>query len=433
MIPLHKIHEHTNWETLLSRPTTISKQNLFAVVKPIFDDIAQRGMQAVADYTKQFDHWEGDAVAIQPEEIKTSYRYLSDELREAIQLAAKNIRTFHRSQWRKISRIQTTEGVSCWQKEVPVEKVGLYVPGGTAPLLSTVLMLGIPAQIAKCKNVILCTPPSSQGTIAPEILFAASVCNIQQIYKVGGIQAIAALSLGTEEIPKVDKIFGPGNAYVTAAKQYAFLKGTAIDLPAGPSEVLIVGDDTANPQFIAADMLAQLEHGTDSQAICIATSIPLAERVIQEISRLKKQLPRHEILDKSIQHTVIIACPSFPTIIEMVNFYAPEHLILSMEKANNIAGAILNAGSIFLGHYTPESLGDYAIGTNHTLPTHGAARAWSGITLNDFTKTITYQKANKRGFLALAPTVETMAAAEKLEAHRMSVSLRRKYLSKEPL
>ncbi|KIA83241.1 histidinol dehydrogenase [Kaistella solincola] len=415
------------WEILLQRPV-LEKANLRNTVQEIFSEVRNAGDFALKKYSEKFDQVNLKNLAVSPEEIEFATKEVSDELKNAIAQAKENIFKFHFAQKEKSVEIETTEGVVCWRESRPIEKVGLYIPGGTAPLFSTVLMLAIPAQIAGCKEIILCTPPQKNGTINPAILYAASLCGVSKIFKVGGAQAIAALTFGTESIPKVDKIFGPGNQYVTQAKQLATEYNVAIDLPAGPSEVLVIADESANPTFCAADLLSQAEHGTDSQVIFIATDEQILEETLAEIEKQVLELPRREIAKITLNSSQFILAKSVEQAIEISNFYAPEHLILAVDNPRNYVCKITNAGSVFLGNYTPEAAGDYASGTNHTLPTNGFAKNYSGVSLDSFVKKMTVQEISKKGILKIGKTIEVMAEAEGLFAHKNAVSLRLKSL-----
>ncbi|MGM0580833.1 MAG: histidinol dehydrogenase [Bacteroidota bacterium] len=412
-----------SWEKLLKRPTE-SLSDIRKVVQPIMEEVQTKGDQALKAYTKKFDGIELGKLLVTQTEIKTASSQISTELKEAIKVAQNNISKFHKAQKIAPLKIETMPGVLCERKSVAIPKVGLYIPGGTAPLFSTVLMLAIPAKIAGCKEIVLCSPPDKEGNIHPAILYAAEVAGITQIFKVGGAQAIAALAYGTESIPKVDKIFGPGNQYVTAAKQLASLEAVAIDMPAGPSEVLVYADDKADPAFISADLLSQAEHGVDSQVIFVTTSTDMLSALQKEIYHQLSELPRWEIADRCLQNSAVIILKDEKECIDLINLYAPEHLILLAKNARRIADQIENAGSIFLGYYTPESAGDYASGTNHTLPTNGAARAYSGVSLDSFVKNITYQEITPEGLQNLGPHVEIMAEAESLIAHKNAVTVR---------
>lgn len=411
------------WNKILQRPT-FDDSSLNNTVQEVLNEVKRRGDQAVLAYEKKFDHVELSSLLVSEQEISDAEKLVSDELKKAIKTAKQNIDTFHTSQKISIKKIETTSGVTCWQKAVGIEKVGLYVPGGTAPLFSTVLMLAIPAKIAGCKDIILCSPPNKEGKIHPAILFAAREAGVSKIYKAGGIQAIGAMAYGTESIPKVYKIFGPGNQYVMKAKQLVSIKDAAIDMPAGPSEVLVIADETANPGFVAADLLSQAEHGSDSQVILLSTSEELIAKVEKEVVAQLEALPRKDLAKKALMHSKLILLSSEDELIEMSNQYAPEHLIVQTENYMDIAEKIINAGSVFLGHYTPESAGDYASGTNHTLPTNGYAKAYSGVNLDSFTKKITFQEITKEGIDHLGEAIEVMAENEELFAHKNAVTLR---------
>lgn len=411
------------WQAILARPT-FDIASLHATVSSILADVRARRDEAVKEYGEKFDKIKLDKLAVDQAEIEASENLVSEDLKNAIRTAKSNIDKFHSSQKFESRKIETTQGVTCWQKAVAIEKVGLYIPGGTAPLFSTVLMLAIPAKIAGCKEIILCTPPDREGKVNPAILFAAKEAGVSKIFKVGGTQAIGAMAYGTQSIPKVYKIFGPGNQYVMAAKQLVSLKDVAIDMPAGPSEVQVIADSTANPAFIAADLLSQAEHGVDSQVILTTTSEAIVELVLLEIEKQLEQLPRKEIAQKALENSKLILLKSDAEIVEMTNEYAPEHLIIETSNYMELANQIVNAGSIFLGHYTPESAGDYASGTNHTLPTNGYATAYSGVNLDSFVKKITFQEITKEGIQKLGSTIEIMAENEQLYAHKNAVTLR---------
>lgn len=406
----------------LKRPE-LNSVNLESLVKEVFEQVKSNGDKAIVDFVKQFDQIELNDLKVSQEEIEEATKGISIELKQAIETAAANIRIFHAAQQEKVQIIETMPGVNCWRKSVGIEKVGLYIPGGTAPLFSTVLMLGIPANIAGCKQVVLCTPCGKDGKVHPAILFAAQLTGISEIYKIGGIQAIAATTLGTETIPKVYKIFGPGNQYVTAAKQYAQKLGLAIDMPAGPSEVMLVADNSAVPQFIAADLLSQAEHGSDSQVVLVTTDQELVIKVGEELKMQLEQLPRKELAEKALENSVALVVQQ-AEICSIINTYAPEHLILQTCFNDELIDGIINAGSVFIGNYTPESAGDYASGTNHTLPTNGNAKQYSGVSLDSFVKKITFQEITKVGIQNIGSTIELMAQAEGLEAHRNAVTLR---------
>lgn len=414
-----------DWKTLLSRPA-LDNSSLTETVTAVLDDIKSRGDVAVKEYELKFDKVQLDSLQVSESELAEAESLVADELKDAIRLAKGNIEKFHAAQDHELPRIETMPGVTCWQKAMPIEKVGLYIPGGTAPLFSTVLMLAIPAKIAGCKEIVLCTPPAKNGKVHPAVLFAAKVAGVSKIFKIGGVQAIGSMAYGTESVPKVYKIFGPGNQYVTAAKQRVSLKDVAIDMPAGPSEVEVIADETANPSFVAADLLSQAEHGVDSQAVCITTSKDLAEKVLAEVDRQLQLLPRKEIAEKSVANSKIILVKNLDEVIDVTNEYAPEHLIISTANYMQIAERITNAGSIFLGHLTPESAGDYASGTNHTLPTNGYAKAYSGVNLDSFRKKITYQEITPNGLQLIGNAIEIMAENEQLFAHKNAVTLRMK-------
>ncbi len=415
--------QHKDWKTLLSRPA-LDNSSLTETVTAVLDDIKSRGDAAVKEYELKFDKVQLDSLQVSESEIAEAETLVAEELKNAIRLAKSNIEKFHAAQDHELPRIETMPGVTCWQKAMPIEKVGLYIPGGTAPLFSTVLMLAVPARIAGCKEIVLCTPPAKNGKVHPAVLFAAKVAGVSKIFKIGGVQAIGSMAYGTESVPKVYKIFGPGNQYVTAAKQRVSLKDVAIDMPAGPSEVEVIADETANPSFVAADLLSQAEHGVDSQAVCITTSKTLAEKVLAEVERQLQLLPRKEIAEKSVANSKIILVKDLEEVIDVTNEYAPEHLIISTSNYMQIAERITNAGSIFLGHLTPESAGDYASGTNHTLPTNGYAKAYSGVNLDSFRKKITYQEITPDGLQRIGNAIEIMAENEQLFAHKNAVTLR---------
>jgi len=408
---------------LLQRPLHESA-NLESVVNEVLTQVKETGDQAVKYLTQKFDDVVLESTAVTPKEITASSNEVASELKTAIQTARENIFRFHKSQQTDNSRIETMPGIECWQKSVGIDKVGFYVPGGTAPLFSSVLMMAVPAQIAGCPEIVLCTPPQKDGRINPVILYTANLCGVTQIFKVGGAQAIAAMAYGTETIPSVYKIFGPGNQYVTTAKQLVSQQGTAIDMPAGPSEVMVVADHTAHPDFVAADLLSQAEHGVDSQVVLLTFSQPFADEVVTAIEKQLADLPRQEIASAALDNSPIIIVDNQEIALKLVNQYAPEHLILAIADVEAFAQKITNAGSVFIGNYTPESVGDYASGTNHTLPTNGYARAYSGLNLDAFVKKITFQKLSKQGLQNIGKTVELMAEAEQLQAHKMAVSIR---------
>ena len=411
------------WKSLLTRPSYDSTL-LFDSVQKVLDAVRIHGDTAVKEFTKQFDNVIPDCVEVTKEEITEAEKSVSVDLKQAIEMARRNIWKFHSVQQQELPEIQTSPGVYCWQKAIAIEKVGLYIPGGTAPLFSTVLMLGIPAQIAECKEVILCTPPNKEGKIHPAVLYAAKVAGIHRIFKIGGAQAIAAMAYGTETVPKVYKIFGPGNQYVTAAKQLVSLRDVAIDMPAGPSEVEVIADETANPVFIAADLLSQAEHGVDSQVILLTVSEKLIEPVLAQLEIQLEQLPRKEFARKALENSKIILLKSLEEAVEMTNEYAPEHLIISTRFYLGVAANIINAGSVFLGNYTPESAGDYASGTNHTLPTNGYAKAYNGVNLDSFIRKVTFQQITQEGLTNLSNAIILMAESEELVAHSNAVKVR---------
>lgn len=411
------------WNKLIKRPA-LDVSSLFGTVQKVLDEVRTQGDEAVKKYGEQFDKVKISDLLVSETEINEAETLVDAELKEAILIAKNNIEKFHEAQKFNGNRIETTTGVTCWQKAVAIEKVGLYIPGGSAPLFSTVLMLAIPAKIAGCKEIVLCSPPNKEGKLHPAILYAAKIAGVSIIVKAGGIQAIAAMAYGTESVPKVYKIFGPGNQYVTAAKQLVSLKEVAIDMPAGPSEVEVIADKNANPEFIAADFLSQAEHGPDSQAILVTTSEEIVEPVVKAVQEQLEKLPRKEITEKALLHSRIIVLKDDTEVIRFTNQYAPEHLIIQTNNYDFIADQITNAGSVFMGAYTPESAGDYASGTNHTLPTNGYARSYSGVNLDSFIKKITFQEITKEGIRNLGNTIEVMAAGEQLDAHRNAVTIR---------
>lgn len=415
------------WSKLLKRPA-IKEKEIRRIVKPILKKVKEKGDKALRLFAFEYDHVELDNILVSSSEIAGIEKNIDKDIREAIKKAYKNIKKFHEAQMTDTLEVETTRGVICKRKNVPIERVGLYVPGGSAPLFSTVLMLAIPAKIAGCKEIIICTPPDRNGKIHPLILYAAKLTGVDKIAKVGGAQAIGALAYGTESVPKVDKIYGPGNQYVTAAKQIVNQKGIAIDMPAGPSEVAVIADHSANPEFIASDLLSQAEHGIDSQVILISTNQDLIRKVIIEIKVLSKALPRKHIIEKSLLNSRFFLVENLDVAVDLSNAYAPEHLIISTENCDALAEKIINAGSVFLGNYTPESAGDYASGTNHTLPTYGYARNHSGVSVDSFVKKITFQKISITGLRNLGPTIELMAEKEELEAHKLAITIRLKNL-----
>lgn len=419
--------DRSQWAELLKRPT-LNTENLFDTVRGIINRVRAEGDVAVLALEEQFDKVKLTSLAVSAEEWQEAESLLTDELKAAIRLAKQNIETFHAAQRFEGKKVETQPGVTCWQKAVAIEKVGLYIPGGTAPLFSTVLMLAIPAKIAGCREIVLCTPPGRNGKVHPAVLFAAQVAGVDKVFKAGGVQAIASMAYGTESIPKVYKIFGPGNQYVTAAKQLVSLRDVAIDMPAGPSEVEVLADETANPTFVAADLLSQAEHGVDSQAVLITTSAALQQAVQAEVERQLALLPRKEIAVKSLKNSKLIVVDSMDEAIEMTNAYAPEHLIIETADYMEVAAKVVNAGSVFLGSLTPESAGDYASGTNHTLPTNGYAKAYSGVSLDSFFRKITFQEILPEGLRRIGPAIEVMAANEQLDAHKNAVTERLKTL-----
>ena len=418
------------WQKHLARPAMDTKK-IKKIIKPIFEKVAKSGDKALRKFAQEYDHVQLDSLLASTEEIQTAASLLSPELIQAIAVAKSNLEKFHAAQATPELVVEVMPGVTCRRKSVPIQRVGLYIPGGTAPLFSTVLMLGIPAQLAGCTEVAICTPTNRKGEIHPAILYTAQLVGITKVVKIGGAQAIAALTFGTESVPKVDKIFGPGNQYVTAAKQEATKYGVAIDMPAGPSEVLVYADETAIPAFVAADLLSQAEHGVDSQVVFVTSSEKFAHKVMTEINLQLETLPRKEIAAKSLTNSCAVILEDQASAIALINEYAPEHLILAVKKEEEVAKQIHSAGSVFLGNYSPEAAGDYASGTNHTLPTSGYARNYSGVSLDSFVKKITYQKITPKGLKALGPVVEIMAANEQLDAHKQAVSVRLEYLKQQ--
>ena len=417
--------DKSQWQEILKRPV-MNTENLFDTVRSVIDRVKEEGDRAVLDYEEKFDKVVLASLAVSEEEQQEAENLVSEDLKAAIRLAKQNIETFHAAQRFEGKKVQTQPGVTCWQKAVAIEKVGVYIPGGTAPLFSTVLMLAVPARIAGCKEIVLCTPPGRDGKVHPAVLFAAKVAGVNRIFKAGGIQAIAAMAYGTESVPKVYKIFGPGNQYVTAAKQLVSLRDVAIDMPAGPSEVEVLADETANPVFVAADLLSQAEHGVDSQAMLITTSEALQQAVKEEVERQLELLPRKEIAEKSLANSKLIVVKDMEEAIELTNEYAPEHLIVETADYMQVAERVVNAGSVFLGSLSPESAGDYASGTNHTLPTNGYAKAYSGVSLDSFIRKITFQEIRPEGMKNIGPAIEEMAANEHLDAHKNAVTVRLK-------
>jgi histidinol dehydrogenase len=417
--------ERKQWPAILARPTQDPAQ-LENAIRLVLNKVRENGDKALRQFTQQFDGVLIEELEVNKNEIADAVSVVSPALKQAIETAKKNIETFHSFQVKEETPVAVMPGVKCWRRSVGIEKVGLYIPSGTAPLFSTVLMLGVPAKLAGCKEIILCTPPQKDGTVHPAILFAAQLAGITKIFKAGGSQAIAAMAYGTESIPKVSKIFGPGNQYVNGAKQLVQADNTAIDMPAGPSEVCVLADDSANAAFVAADLLSQAEHGPDSQVLLVTTSVKFAEAVKEEITKQVSLLPREVFAQQSLTNSRAVVLPSIDDAIDLVNQYAAEHLIIACENEEALGDRVINAGSVFLGNYSPESAGDYASGTNHTLPTNGFAAAYSGVSVDSFVKKITYQQLTKEGLEQLAPVIEEMAVAEGLEAHANAVRVRLK-------
>lgn len=413
----------SQWPELCKRPQ-LELDFLEGSVNNILERVRKSGDAALLEFTRQFDGVVLDKLAVKPEEVSAATQNLPASLKTAIIAAAKNIEVFHAAQTRSVEKIETMPGVTCWRKATPIQKVGIYIPGGTAPLFSTVLMLAIPARLAGCKEVILCSPPDKSGAIHPAILFAAQLTGVTKIFKAGGAQAIAAMAYGTESVPQVSKIFGPGNQYVTKAKQIVSQQGIAIDMPAGPSEVLVIADEAANPAYVAADLLSQAEHGADSQVVLVSTTQTILNKVQEEVTKQLAALPRKELAQEALNNSLSIRFETDSHLIDFVNAYAPEHLIINTTNNKILEQQIVNAGSIFLGEYTPEAAGDYASGTNHTLPTNGFAKAFGGVALESFTKYITIQEITKAGLQVIGPIVETMAEAEQLKAHAQAVQVR---------
>ncbi len=410
--------------SILKRPTIeskIIKENVLSIINTVITN----GDRALQDFSEQFDGVKLKELSVSKSEILKIENKIDEKLKSAIDVAKNNIYTFHKAQQSISSKIEIGKGITCWRKSVPIEKVGLYIPGGTSPLFSTLLMLGIPAKIAGCNEIVVCSPPQKDGSIASSILYVAKLLGIKKIFKVGGAQAIAAMAFGTKTIPKVNKIFGPGNQWVTNAKQIVNSYGVSIDMPAGPSEVLVVADDSANPKFVASDLLSQAEHGADSQVVLVSNSEKLIKGVFEEIDTLKEKLSRKDLIKKSLSNSSAILVNNLDEAFDISNEYAPEHLILSIDNAETLSEKVINAGSVFLGNYSPESAGDYASGTNHTLPTNGFATAYSGVSLDSFMKNITFQKLTQKGLQKLAQTIEIMAESEGLDAHKLAVTVRR--------
>ncbi|MBL7936988.1 MAG: histidinol dehydrogenase [Bacteroidia bacterium] len=422
---LIKYPEKESWKDILKRPA-IDNTSLESTVQSVLTDIKANGQSAVRKYTLQFDKIDIENILVTDVEFSEAGKLITDDLKNAIQLAKKNIETFHLVQKENLQVIETMSGVKCWRKSIAIQKVGLYIPGGTAPLFSTILMLGIPAKLAGCEEIILCTPPDSNGNINPAILYTAQLIGITKVFKVGGVQAIGAMAYGTIIIPQVYKIFGPGNQYVTCAKQLVNKQGVAIDMPAGPSEVAILADETCIPEFVAADLLSQAEHGSDSQVILVSTNESVIQKIQTELEKQLAVLPRKELATKALENSKAILVKTNTEAITLLNEYAPEHLIIACANDEQLAEQVINAGSVFLGNYSCESAGDYASGTNHTLPTNGYAKAYSGVSLDSFVKKITYQKLSKEGINNIGPAIELMAEAEGLQAHKNAVTVRLK-------
>lgn len=417
------------WSEIVKRPH-LDVSQLNATVEGVLDDVKNHGDEAVKRYEEKFDHAHLDTLALTEAEIEEAERLVSPELKDALHLAHHNIAAFHQSQKFEGEKVETCPGVTCWQKSVPIEKVGLYIPGGTAPLFSTVLMLATPAKIAGCKEIVLCTPPNREGKVNPAILMAAKIAGVSKIFKAGGVQAIGAMAYGTESVPKVYKIFGPGNQYVMAAKQHVSLHDAAIDMPAGPSEVCVIADESANPVFVAADLLSQAEHGFDSQVFFITTSEKVLDEVKKEVEAQLERLPRKEMAQTSLDNSKFILVEDYDAAIDLSNTYAPEHLIIATQNYEELAEKVVNAGSVFLGNYACESAGDYASGTNHTLPTHGYALAYNGVNLDSYNRKITFQHLTQDGIRNIGDAVVTMAENEQLEAHANAMRLRVKEINK---
>lgn len=420
---IYKYPSREEWKELTERPH-LDVSQLNSTVADVLKNIRENGDKAVKEYEEKFDHASLETLAITAEEIENALKEVPAELLDSLRLAHKNIETFHKAQQFVGEKVETAPGVTCWQKSVPIERVGLYIPGGTAPLFSTVLMLATPAKIAGCKEIVLCSPPTHNSTIHPAILAAAHIAGVNKIYKVGGVQAIGAMAYGTESIPKVYKIFGPGNQYVMAAKQQVSLHDVAIDMPAGPSEVCVIADDSCRPEYVAADLLSQAEHGTDSQVLLITTSQKVLDNVVEELKKQLEALPRKEMAQKSLDNSKLVLVDNTTTAIELSNEYAPEHLIIATADYEQLAEKVVNAGSVFLGNYACESAGDYASGTNHTLPTHGYAKAYSGVNLDSYNRKVTFQHLTEKGIESIGKAVETMAQYEQLDAHRNAMKIR---------
>lgn len=417
-----------DWQELLKRPTQ-SIEDIEDTVNQIFEEVKAKGDEAVTKYTELFDGKVPDEIVVTEKEIAAAGAELDEDLKEAISLAKSNIEKFHAAQKTEKIEVQTSEGVHCWQEKRPIQKIGLYIPGGSAPLFSTILMLAAPANIAGCKEIVLCTPPNKEGQVHPAILYTAGLCGVNKIFRIGGIQAIAAMTFGTQSVPKVYKIFGPGNQFVTVAKQLATRHNVAIDMPAGPSELLVVADETANAAFVASDLLSQAEHGADSQVILVSTSKKLMDAVEREIEEQLQELPRKEIAEKAIANSNLIYLDTKEKALELIDEYGPEHFIIVAKEEDFYTNGIVNAGSVFIGNYTPESAGDYASGTNHTLPTNAYSKQYSGVNLDSFMKSMTFQKISEEGIRNIGPAIERMAEAEGLQAHKNAVSLRLKIVN----
>ena len=419
----YKNPDSTQWEGILARPTQ-SFDAIEPIVAEVFNEVSQNGDKAIKAFTKKFDGVGLSHFTVGPKEMAQANASVSKELKAAIQIAKSNIESFHRAQKTTEVVLETMPGVKCWQEKRPIQKVGLYIPGGTAPLFSTILMLAIPAKLAGCEEIVLCSPPDEKGNLDATILYTAQLCGVTRIFKIGGIQAIAGMTYGTDTIPKVYKLFGPGNQYVTVAKQYATKLGVAIDMPAGPSELLVVADETANAEFVASDLLSQAEHGVDSQVVLVSTSVLFIEQVEMEIEKQIQELPRRDIAKRAIANSRLIYVADDTTALELINAYGPEHYIVCVDNEDFYIDNTMNAGSVFIGNYTPESAGDYASGTNHTLPTNGYAKQYSGVNLDSFMKSMTFQKISKEGIQNIGRSVELMAEAEGLQAHKNAVTLR---------
>lgn len=426
---IHKYPDGKSWKSIIQRPH-LDMSQLSDTVRKVLEDVRKNGDSAVIKYEEKFDHAVLQSLAVSEEELSEAENLVDEELKAAIKQAHFNISKFHESQLFEGKKVETCKGVTCWQRSVPIQKVGLYIPGGTAPLFSTVLMLATPAKIAGCKEIVLCTPPNSKGKVNPAILTAARIAGVNQIYKVGGVQAIGAMAYGTESVPKVSKIFGPGNQYVMAAKQQVSLHDVAIDMPAGPSEVCVIADETSNPVFVAADLLSQAEHGTDSQVLLITTSRELLEKVKEELKLQLNNLQRREIAMKSLENSHIVLVHTTEEAMALSNEYAPEHLIICTKDYEQMAEKVINAGSVFLGNYACESAGDYASGTNHTLPTHGFALSYSGVNLDSYNRKITFQNITQEGIKSIGRTVELMAENEQLQGHKNAMTVRINSLKK---